>query len=398
MLQPRDKFFSQNYPVYSIAEAGTGHGGDLDKALAFVERASTSGASAVKFQWVLADEIIHPLTPAVDLPGGSTELYQKFKQVELSEENYKKILSRCQSLGIDFLCSAFGPNSAKSLLNLIGQEAIVKIASPELNYWPMVDILLESANPLMVSTGVSLEKDIHAFTERYKRKRPKDSNLNQLILLQCVTHYPALEDEYQLAVQQQWFENYACLNGLSDHTKHPHHLALLFALWSWKRGRAFIWEKHLSLDTAGTELDDSIALTAEELSLSLARLREAFEQFQKKQIQSMSFASLHDEMTYYRENFLAKKDEQWIASLLKSTKKTLSLSEKKIYRSTNRSLLATEDIPVGAAVLPGKNCAFLRSEGLEPGLTPEDWEKCEKDKAAKTILNAQAITPELLER
>ena len=65
-----------------IAEIGTSHEGDLDKAYSLIDAAAEAGADAIKFQWVYADEILHPLTGFVDLPTGRIPLYERFRQLE----------------------------------------------------------------------------------------------------------------------------------------------------------------------------------------------------------------------------------------------------------------------------------------------------------------------------
>ena len=68
--------------VLTIAEIGTAHSGDPGKARALVEAASRAGADVVKFQHVYADEIIHPRTGLVPLPGGPVPLYDRFRALE----------------------------------------------------------------------------------------------------------------------------------------------------------------------------------------------------------------------------------------------------------------------------------------------------------------------------
>ena len=62
-----------------IAEIGTSHQGDINKAIELVDLAVSAGANAVKFQWVYADEILHQKTGFVNLPTGKIPLYQRFK-------------------------------------------------------------------------------------------------------------------------------------------------------------------------------------------------------------------------------------------------------------------------------------------------------------------------------
>jgi len=56
--------------ILIIAEIGTAHGGSLSRARDLIDAAVESGANCVKFQVVFADEIVHPRTGLVDLPGG----------------------------------------------------------------------------------------------------------------------------------------------------------------------------------------------------------------------------------------------------------------------------------------------------------------------------------------
>ena len=45
-----------------IAEIGTSHEGSVEKARQLVDAAADAGADCIKFQWVYADEILHPNT------------------------------------------------------------------------------------------------------------------------------------------------------------------------------------------------------------------------------------------------------------------------------------------------------------------------------------------------
>ena len=71
MVNPLDRAES---PLFVIAEIGTGHLGDRSKAVELIRAAAETGADCAKFQVVFADEIIHPLTGELDLPGGRVRL------------------------------------------------------------------------------------------------------------------------------------------------------------------------------------------------------------------------------------------------------------------------------------------------------------------------------------
>src|SRR5512133_1856350 len=90
-----------------IAEIGTGHGGDRQKAFELIDAARESGADCVKFQLIYADEIIHPETGIVPLPGGDIRLYDNFKSLELPLEFYECCKERAEKKGLIFLCTPF---------------------------------------------------------------------------------------------------------------------------------------------------------------------------------------------------------------------------------------------------------------------------------------------------
>ena len=85
-------------PCFIVAELGTAHNGDLKKAFKLIDSAKQAQADCVKFQLILADEIIHPHAGQINLPTGKIDLYKKFKQLERNTTFYKKI-KLCTSRG-----------------------------------------------------------------------------------------------------------------------------------------------------------------------------------------------------------------------------------------------------------------------------------------------------------
>ncbi|MBQ1662276.1 MAG: N-acetylneuraminate synthase family protein, partial [Treponema sp.] len=98
-----------------IAEIGTSHGGSLEKAYALIDEAADSGADIIKFQWVYADEILHPETGFVELPGGKIRLYDRFKELEVPKEFFASCLEYTHKKGLLFACSPFGLKSLEEL-------------------------------------------------------------------------------------------------------------------------------------------------------------------------------------------------------------------------------------------------------------------------------------------
>ena len=99
-----------------IAEIGTSHEGSVEKAKQLIDAAAESGADTIKFQWVYADEILHPNTGFVKLPTGNIPLYERFKQLECDKSFYIQMQEYVHSKGCKFCCSPFGLRSMKDRL------------------------------------------------------------------------------------------------------------------------------------------------------------------------------------------------------------------------------------------------------------------------------------------
>ena len=343
-----------------IAEIGTSHAGDLNRAVELIDAAVESGADCIKFQHVYADEIIHPETGIVDLPGGPTPLFQVFRSLEVSPAFLARLKEETEKHHAVFLCSPFGPRSLQELVSL--KPKAVKIASPELNHFPLLDLVNRSKLAVFLSTGVSLEEDI-------------DESLSHLpdvpvTLLHCITSYPAPEEEYNLNVINTLQQRYALPVGVSDHSLDP----LLVPLLSYIQGAVCI-EKHFTLGKTDGGLDDLVALTPNEFGLMTSMIRQFSQSSPEDNIQEL-------------ENRFGK---ERINRVKGSGIKNLAPSEKANYGRTNRTIHALRDIEAGEIFSP-RNIAVLRTEKiLTPGLSPRYWYKLIKQKAARFIPAGEGV-------
>ncbi|MBN1696939.1 MAG: N-acetylneuraminate synthase family protein [Spirochaetales bacterium] len=326
-------------PCLIIAEAGTSHHGDLDAAYSLIDAARTSGADCVKFQLVYADEICHPRTGAVELPGGKVDLYASFKALERDEGFYLLLKERAEASGLLFLCTAFGLRSAR-ILKGIGVKA-VKIASPELNHFPLLEETASYNIPLILSTGVSRLGDI----ETALSVTGADT-----AILHCITAYPAPEDEYNLRLLPPLSDLFGVPVGVSDHSADPVLVPALSAAVG-----ARIIEKHITLSNEGGGLDDPIALPPSAFALMAAEVRRAEEAGYEETVLSMK----------------KRYGEGRVEKVLGDGVKRLAASEQNNYRTTRRSIHALTDIDRGG-LFTQHNTAILRTEkNLRPGIGPE---------------------------
>ncbi|MCX7025608.1 MAG: N-acetylneuraminate synthase family protein [Spirochaetes bacterium] len=335
--------FSANRPLV-IAEIGTGHGGDIVKARELVDAAAASGADCAKFQHVYADEIIHPKTGLVPLPGGAIPLYERFRSLELPVDFLTSVKEHAERRGMIFLCTPFGLRSARELRS-IGVEGF-KVASPELNFTRLLDELAKYGLPVVLSSGVSRLADIEAALDRL---RATGADMAGVALLHCVTAYPAPETDYNLRLVTNLSGIFGIPCGVSDHSMDP----VLVPLLSLACGGCIV-EKHICLSRDDPGLDDPIALPPEGFSRMVRELR---------------FAADKDAGSILREcseRFGSDKVE----AVLGDGIKRLAPSECANYGRTNRSLHAKRPIAAGE-LFDLSNVAELRTEKiLRPGLPP----------------------------
>jgi len=327
-------------PCLLVAELGTSHRGDLDRARELIDAAVGAGAECIKFQLVHAEEILHPRAGSVPLPSGNFPLFDQFKALERGAEFYGALKQHTESAGALFLCSPFGIRSARELKGL-GCKAL-KIASPELNHFPLLEEVSSYGLPLFLSSGVSLLGDIERALAVTGRERT--------VLLHCITSYPAPEEEYNVAVLESLHRVFGVPVGLSDHSLDPALVPALAAIHG-----ACVVEKHFTRSRTDPGLDDPIALEPADFRRMVDAVRRAEADGPAKALKRLN------------KEYGAGR----IAAAAGTGVKALAASEKANYERTNRSLHAAREIAAGARIA-AEDVAVLRTEKvLRPGIGPE---------------------------
>jgi sialic acid synthase SpsE len=328
--------------VLIIAELGTSHGGAPHKARALIDAAADAGADCVKFQIVYADEILHPNTGEVPLPGGSIGLYDRFKQLEAAPSFFAGMKAYAEARGLLFLATPFGLRSARELRAL--NPRFLKAASPELNYTALLEELASYKLPILLSSGVSRLSDIEGALDILGRERT--------CLLHCVSSYPAPEKDYNLRVLGSLGAVFGLPLGVSDHSLDPVLVPALAAALG-----AAVIEKHLCLSRTDPGLDDPIALPPGDF---------------KRMVEAVRAVSAGEGEAAV-EALIRERGRETVEAALGDGVKRLAPSEAANYARTNRSIHALRDISPGELLGPD-NMAVLRTEKrLRPGLPPV-WE------------------------
>lgn len=356
-------FRDENQKSMIIAEIGTAHGGEIGKGLELVDAAIDAGADIVKFQHVKAEEIIHPKTGQVKLPGGKIDLFKSFKELETGISFLARLKERVEKAGRLFLCTPFGIQTARELKEL--DVAIYKTASPELNYLQLLEEISLFGRPCILSTGVASLADIE---EALTVFRKKDSDY-KLALLHCITAYPAPPEEYNLRLLKSLGKIFGLPVGISDHSLDPVLVpSISAALGAWAV------EKHICLSKKGGGLDDPVALEPEDFRKMVRAVRAFYGRGQEGLDElAMEFGS------------------ERIKAILGDGVKRLAASEAENYGRSNRSIHASGCIEKGQE-LTESNLAILRTEkNLIPGLHPRYLPVLKGRRAMQRIEDGQGV-------
>ena len=194
-----------------IGEVAMSHDGSLGLAHAFIDAIADAGADAVKFQTHIASAESTPAEPfRVKFSRQDASRYDYWKRMEFSENQWRGLATHCDERNVLFISSPFS-FEAIDLLQRVGQ-ALWKIASGEVSNVPLLDRVLDTGKPVLLSTGMSSLAETDAAVARVKARG------SDVGVLQCTTAYPCPPERVGLNLIPVYRERYGCWVGLSDHS------------------------------------------------------------------------------------------------------------------------------------------------------------------------------------
>ena len=243
-------------PPYVVAELSANHNGNLQKALDTINKAKVCGADAIKLQTYTADTMtINSDNDDFCINDGlwrGYKLYDLYKEAETPFEWHKAMFDYAKK--IDFTCfSTPFDETAVDLLEDLNAPAY-KVASFEAIDLPLIRYIASTKKPLIMSTGMANFEEIEEMVETARSAGCKD-----LILLHCISSYPAPLDQSNLYTIPDMRERFGVQIGLSDHTITNTASVVASAL-----GATFI-EKHFILDRNEKGLDSEFSIEPKDL-------------------------------------------------------------------------------------------------------------------------------------
>lgn len=249
-FQINDKIlFSEKKDIYTIAEIGVNHNGSIDTAKLLIKSAKDAGFSAVKLQ-IRSNEYF-TVSDFNSLDLGAQYIKREIKRTFIDFKGNEKLIQYAKRIGLDIICTPFDTAS----LDFCVKKKIdgLKIASCDLVNTPLLKKAASSGLPLIISTGMSWEREI---VEAYNHIVSFTSNF---AFLHCNSTYPCPPQDINLNYIDRMKNMYSCIIGYSSHDSDPLVSALAIA-----KGAKII-EVHITEDKDQLGTDHKASIPVKEL-------------------------------------------------------------------------------------------------------------------------------------
>ena len=263
-IKIENNYISNNSECFIIAEAGVNHNGDLNNAILLADLAKEAGANAVKFQLYDAKEQVSKYAESAPYQRkgtGKKTMFSMSKLYDLPWENHRKISEHCRNIGIAYMSSCFDKNAVDFLIDDLKSDCI-KIGSGEITNYPLLSYIAKKNVSIILSTGMCSLDDVKGSINHIRKYGNPP-----IIILHCVSNYPANEIHLNLKAMITLEKEFKCLIGYSDHSEGEIASTIAVALG------AKIIEKHFTIDKNLPGPDHAMSLNPTQLKFFIDNIR-----------------------------------------------------------------------------------------------------------------------------
>jgi N,N'-diacetyllegionaminate synthase len=241
-----------------IGEIGLNHNGNIDLAYKLIDESFNCGLKFVKLQAYKSGNSrvsskVRSANYVEKITDQEETLSQMFDKYNLSLEDQKKLFAYARSKGLIVFSTPFDTDSADFLNNELNPDCY-KIASVDLVNLPLISHVASFGKPIILSCGMSSLSEIEDALDCISI-----SGNDKVILLHCISSYPAAVEEMNLNVIKTLQSTFKVPAGLSDHS-----LGILASTLSLASGACVI-ERHFTLDCLMEGPDHILSSEPEEM-------------------------------------------------------------------------------------------------------------------------------------
>ena len=305
--------------LYLIAEISANHCGNFEKAKKLISLAKQKGFDAVKLQTYTPDTMtINSDNKNFKIKKGiwkGKKLWNLYHEAQTPYAWHENLFKFAKKKKITCFSTPFDETAIKLLEHL--NCPFYKVASHEITDLPLIKKIAKTKKKIIISTGMA---NLNEINDAYFTA--KNNGASEVILLYCVSSYPADKNHFNLNNIKILKEKFKCRVGFSDHSNEN-----IIASSAVSAGAEII-EKHIAFSNLDKSLDINFSIKKNEIDTFVKQLRLTYSLLGKK--------------IFFRNNLELKN---------------------RIYR---RSIYDTKDILKGEK-LSKKNLKILRpANGIEP--------------------------------
>ena len=224
-----------------ILELANHHWGRVDHGLKIIRDFGTlvrynSIKASIKLQFRDVDRFIHP-----DYVGSEDNCYiSKTEATKLTKDEFAVLVAEVVNVGCIPMATPFDEASVDLCVEF--DFPIIKVASSDVNDWPLLETVASTRRPVIVSSGGASEKNLDDIVAFFgKREIP-------LAINHCVSLYPSEDHELELNQIDYLRDRYpGHVIGFSSHEQYDWQASMLM---SYAKG-ARTWEGHIDIDADG---------------------------------------------------------------------------------------------------------------------------------------------------
>ena len=240
-----------NKNIFVIAEIGNNHNGSFENAIKLVDQAVDIGVDCVKFQMRHMDQVYRSKSlkrKGEDL--GTEYVLDLLDKFQLTNEEHFRIKKYCDEKNLEYMCTPWDIKSIEVLEKF--DVKAYKVASADLTNLPLIEELINTKKPIILSTGMSSINEIKK-TFEFLIKR----NCKEFCFLHCNSTYPAPYHDINLNFIDELKKIHPNI-GYSGHER-----GIAVSLAAAAKG-AQILERHFTLDRGMEGPDHAASLEFDE--------------------------------------------------------------------------------------------------------------------------------------
>ena len=224
-----------------VLEAANNHWGDLERGKKIIQDFATvvryNGVkAAIKFQFRDVDNFIHP-----EFKGNQDIRYiKKTEATKMTQGMYRELANAVTRAGCIPMATPFDEVSVDLCVAL--DFPIIKIASSDINDWPLLEKIAWTKRPVIASSGGASEKSLDDLVSFFENR-----NI-EIALNHCVSLYPSEDEQLELNQIDYLISRYSGhVIGFSSHEYNDWQSSMLI---SYAKG-ARTWERHVDIEYEG---------------------------------------------------------------------------------------------------------------------------------------------------